>query len=213
MDAFLHLDAFDDIIVEAVEAEVAVRAEVEVGADVVKPKKRRTKLLKKAEKQVLIDKIKAVARDCDEAVSTIVKAVDAEDHIHIFKDREEFWNRLRLEHIPLSTIFVGLVDLFASVFKSCERGKDRYTKFQVQWHRNCCFLLADKIDEASTKEVSTLHELWLGYCGGYGVARRVHNPVMISLCSAVYDYLMQELFTEQKERQQASTDSAETCSC
>ncbi len=122
MDVFLDLDAFvDDIVL--VGSEVAVGAEVEVGSDdVVKPKKRRIKLLKKAEKQVLVGKLKAVAKDCSEAVSTIVKAVDAENHIHIFKDREAFWNKVRLEHVPLSTLFVGLVDLFVSVFKRVRTG-------------------------------------------------------------------------------------------
>ena len=36
----------------------------------------------------------------------------------------------------------------------------------------------------------------------------VYNPVMISLCSATYDYLMHQLFSEQKE-QQASNNSGE----
>ena len=87
-----------------------------------------------------------------------------------------------LQHVPLSNIFVGLVDLFVSVFKSCEKGKDRYTKFQVQWHRNCSLLLMDNVDEASIKEVSTLHKQWMEYCGRCGVARAVRNPILISLC-------------------------------
>ena len=62
MDDFLDLNAF---LGDATEGfEVAVGAEVEVGPgsdDVVKPKKRRTKILKKAEKQVLIDKLKGIA--------------------------------------------------------------------------------------------------------------------------------------------------------
>ena len=77
------------------------------------------------------------------------------------------------------------------VFKSSEKGKDRYSKFQVQWHKYCSLLLMDKIDESS-EEVFTLHGQWLKYCEGCGVARKVYNPVMISLCSAVYDYLMRE---------------------
>ncbi len=33
---------------------------------------------------------------------------------------------------------------------------------------------------------------------------------MISLCAAAYDYLMEQMFADQNERQQAGTDSAET---
>lgn len=66
MDAFLDIGAFVD--------EVTIGAEVEVGSeDVVKPKTRRSKVLKKAEKQ-----LRAVARYCD---GIVIKAVDAKVHI------------------------------------------------------------------------------------------------------------------------------------
>lgn len=88
-------------------------------------------------------------------------------------------------------MFVGLVDVFVSVFKCCEKGKDRYSKPQIQWHRQCSMLLEEKV-ESSMKAIVDLHKRWLEYCKGSGVnvasVKKVCNPIMISFCSAVYDY-------------------------
>ena len=120
--------------------------------------------------------------------------------------KKTFWNMLQKEQALLCAVFQGVVDLFVSVFKSCEKGKDRYSKFQIEWHKSCSMLLMDKVDRMCMKEVLALHQQWLR-CGS-GHPATVYNPVMISLYSATYDYLMHQLFSEQKE-QQASNNSGE----
>ena len=193
------------------EEEIAIGAEVELGApaddSVASRPKRKSKILKKAEKQVLIEKLRAATSPCDETVGIVIKAINNQDHIHIFKERETFWNMLQKEQALLCAVFQGLVDLFVSVFKSCEKGKDRYSKFQIEWHKSCSMLLMDKVDRMCMKEVLALHQQWLRCCAvcGSGHPATVYNPVMISLCSAT---LMHQLFSEQKE-QQASNNSGE----
>ena len=43
--------------------------------------KRKSKILKKAEKQVLIEKLRAATSPCDEAVGIVIKAINNQDHI------------------------------------------------------------------------------------------------------------------------------------
>ena len=68
------------------EEEIAIGAEVELGApaddSVALRPKRQSKILKKAEKQVLIEKLRAATSPCDEAVGIVIKAITNQDHIH-----------------------------------------------------------------------------------------------------------------------------------
>lgn len=176
-----------------------VGAEVDVNPDdvgVVRPKKKKT-LLKKADKKVLIDKLRARI-DSQETIPFIIKTVDGESHVHVFKDRETLWNLLQQQQSLLSTVFKGLVEIFLHIFKSCEKGKDKYSKFQVEWHLHCSMLLQSQIDDTGIKEMSQIHQRWLGFCEGSGFAKKVYDPVMISICAAVYDYLMQQVLEQQK---------------
>ena len=34
-----------------------------------------------------------------------------------------------------------LAGLFASLYKSCDKGKDKYMKFQLEWHQCCSVFL------------------------------------------------------------------------
>ena len=59
------------------EEEIAIGAEVEIGAPAddsgaLRPK-RKSKILKKAEKQVFIEKLRAATSPCDEAVGIVIK--------------------------------------------------------------------------------------------------------------------------------------------
>ena len=50
-------------------------------------KKRKTRILKKAEKTALVERLKAAAAgDCEEVVSAIIKSMEGENHIHINVD-------------------------------------------------------------------------------------------------------------------------------
>ena len=91
-----------------------------------------------------------------------------------------------------------LADLFASLYKSCDKGKDKYIKFQLEWHQCCSvFLLPpDKslsdvgIDPKRNVDLAHLQQRWVGYCEGKSVDKHVRDAVMISICSAVYNYLL-----------------------
>ena len=191
-----------------------IGAEVEVNPDeveVVKQKKpRKTRLLKKDEKKALLDMLSSLASDCSSVVAAVIDIVTNENHIHVYKERETFWTSLQSAQSLISTLVKGLTELFIRVYKSCQTGKDKYCKFQLEWHRQCSVLLMDLVDEGGHKDLCQIHQRWLGYCEGSGVAKDVFNPVLIAVYSAVFDYLMQRVALHQKREQSDDLDQTPT---
>lgn len=186
-----------------------IGAEVEVNPDeveVVKKKKpKKIRLLKKDEKKALLDMLSDLASNCSDVVSAVVNVVTKEDHVHLYKEREKIWSSLQSAQPLMSTLVKGLTELFIRVYKSCQTGKDKYCRFQLEWHKQCSLLLKDQVDQGGQKDLCQIHQRWLGYCEGSGVAKEVYNPVLISVYSAVFDYLMQKVAKHQK-REQADSD-------
>lgn len=106
--------------------------------------------------------------NCLDVVSAVIESVNKERHIHIFKEREKLWNAQQHEQPLLTTITKGLIELFIYVYKSCQKGKDR---FQLEWHRQCSVLLKDQVNCLclSVNELYQIYQRWLGYCEGRGV--------------------------------------------
>ena len=43
----------------------------------------------------------------------------------------------------MRALTLSLADAFANLYKSCDKGKDKYLNFQLEWHRYCsAYLLA-----------------------------------------------------------------------
>ena len=102
------------------------------------------------------------------------------DHLRLFKDRADFWSSLSADSTMMTTLVDGLIALFVRVYRSCQVGKDKYCKFQLEWHRECSLLLQDEHGKTSQVELCQLHSQWLKYCLDSGVNREV----------SVFDYLM-----------------------
>ena len=98
----------------------------------------------------------------------------------------------------MSTLVKSPTELFIRVYKSCQTGKDKYCRFQLEWHKQCSL---HEFDHGGQKELSQIHQRWLGYCEGSRVAKEVYNPVLIAVYSAVFDYLMQKVAKHQKKEQ------------
>ena len=99
----------------------------------------------------------------------------------------------------MTTLVDGLIALFVRVYRSCQVGKDKYCKFQLEWHRKCSLLLQDGHGKTSQVELCQLHPQWLKYCLDSGVNREVSNPVVVTVCSAVFDYLMLQIVKHQRK--------------
>ena len=160
-------------------------------------KPRKTSLLKKDENK-LLDMLSDLASNCSDVVSAVISTVSKEDPIHIYKERDMLWNSLQSAQPLMSTLVKGLTEIFIHVYKFCQTGKDKYCRFQLEWHKQFSLLLKGQIDQGCQKELTLIHQRWLGYCEGIGVPKEVYNPVMIAVCSAVSDYLMQRVAKQQK---------------
>ena len=184
-----------------------IGTEVEINPDEVevvkKPKK--TRLLRKDEKKALLDMLCNLASNSSDIVSAVINIVTKDVHIHVYKEREKLWSSLRSAQSLMLTLVKGLTELFIRVYKSCQTGKDKYCRFQLEWHKQCSLLLKDEVDQEGQKELSQIHQRWLGYCEGSGVAKEVYNPVLI----AVFDCLMLKVAKHQKKQADGDHDSGE----
>ena len=122
-----------------------IRAEVENNLDEVeelKKKPRKTRLLKKAEKKALLDVLGNLVSNSSEVVSAVTEIISKQNHMHLFKDREQLWTSLQSDRAQslMTTLVKGLIELFIRVYKSCQKGKEKYCRFQVEWHRQCSLL-------------------------------------------------------------------------
>ena len=99
-------------------------------------------------------------------VSAVIAIVNKEDHIHMFEERKKLWSSLQSAQLLMSTLVKGLTELFIHIYKSCQTGKDKYSRFQLDWHKQCSLLLKAQVDQGGQKELTQIHQRWLGYCEG-----------------------------------------------
>ena len=171
-------------------ADIAAEVDVLTDADQPKRTKRKTKLLNKQQRRDVVSSLQDTASDCSDIIDVVISSIDKQNHIHLFKEREALWNTIRQEKPLLKIVVKGLVNLFMKVYRSCETGKDKYSRFQLEWYWQCSHLLKETIehDDDILRELSPIHQGWLGYCEGRGTTQKEYNPIMVCLCSATYAY-------------------------
>ena len=145
------MDASEDIFLEDVGAEVDVNPD-EVANVEIKKKKRKSMLLKKGEREEILKMLSGL-QDWPGVAQAVVSTVSSEHHMRIFKDRGNFWELLKSDKM-----FVGLVKqlvlLFVRIYQLCQTGRDKYSRFQVEWHKQCSSLLQD---QCLQKELLEIH--------------------------------------------------------
>ena len=57
-----------------------------------------------------------------------------------------------------------------------------------------------------------MHQRWLEYCEGVGIFKEAYNPIMISICAAVFDCLMEKVVKHQQLKKKKSDDVGPSCS-
>jgi hypothetical protein len=123
-------------------------------------------------------------------VSAVINIVTKEVHIHIIIHIQGTREVLELT-AKCSALDINIGEgTEICVYKSCQTGKDKYCRFQLEWYKQCSLLLKDQVDQRGQKELLQIHQRWLGYCEGSGIAKEVYNPVLIAVYSAVFDCLM-----------------------
>ena len=162
--------------------------------------KRKRKMLNKEEKAQVMLSICDV--NVDEVLSYVKETVSNEKHITENSTRRDFWGRLKSSDMEMMTeLLRTLVSTFSSLYKSCDKGKDKYMKFQIEWHQ-CCSVFLLPLDKSLSDigvsvqkftNLGRIQQRWVGYCEGRSVDKGVRDAVMIAVCSAVYDYLLKRV--------------------
>ena len=105
-----------------------IGAEVEINPDeveVIKAKKlKKTRLLKKDGKRALLEMLSNLASNSLDISNAVIS-------IDIYKERSKLWNSLQSTQSLMSTLVKGLTEVFVHVYKSCQKGKDKYCRFQL----------------------------------------------------------------------------------
>ena len=76
----------------------------------------------------------------------------------------------------------------------CYTGKEKCSRFHMQWHSSCSTFLIEPTSSSDPSCQSESVKLWTTLSSS--VRKEVRNPVIISLCSTVYDLLLVKIRTE-----------------
>lgn len=173
---YLYLDDIYDEI--EIEEEISTSS---TNATAAPGKKRRAADVKEAEggtkrKRKVLNKTEIMLLLCDVDICSVIKhvksTIEAEKHMEEVPGRMEFWNALEKSESLMKEIMLSLTSTFASLYKSCDKGKCKYLNFQLEWHRYCSvFLLPPGKDVSDVdydvqkySELARLQQRWIGFC-------------------------------------------------
>ena len=120
----------------------------------------------------------------------------------------------------LNSIVIHLRDTFVHVYSKCEgrQTKEKYSAFQLEWHKHCSAFLLDKslsmdtigLPESDNKDLAGRRVEWIQFCERTGVNQEARNRIMMEICAAVYNFLLQRVSQFIKEEivgEQSATDT------
>ena len=170
------------------------------------------KQLNKSEKKLLVDAVRHT--DVDTLLVDILAYLEKQLHFTVFEERSLFMQDLsRRSKDDLKLLCKAMISDFCRVYESCGCGKDKYTRFVLQWHQHCSSFLArdpgEDINQALSPDEDSSQQIWNRL--SCGVDSSIKNPVMISFCAAVFDNLLIRIRTllSGTDREVACTDNVE----
>ena len=103
----------------------------------------------------------------------------------------------------LTDIVLHLRDTFVRVYSKCEgrQIKEKYCTFQLEWHKHCSAFLLEKslpmdtigLPESENKVLAERRVDWIQFCEKAGVNQEARNHVMMEICAALYNFLLQRV--------------------
>ena len=99
---------------------------------------------------------------------------------------------------PLNAIIASHHYYFSSIYKDCQKGSEPFLKFQLSWHRHCsAFLLSSQyslcdinLEERECAGLTETRGAWLKFCEDCGIPVPESNPIMLTVSSAIYHFLL-----------------------
>ena len=208
MDVLLLEDSFDDIFSDPALLECAenpdgdseLRDELEVQASDSAQNSassakitRKRKSLNKKEKSKLVDELRGISGV--QLLDVVVQKLSEDNHMHFYPERAQIMSALLdSSHEEMVTICAGLADMFVCTYLNCDRGKEKYAQFQVQWHQ-CCSKFLLPVDESivscTTSDKQSPVQLW--HALTRSIPQEVGNPLMIAISAGIYGFMLQQV--------------------
>ena len=120
---------------------------------------RKTKSLNKKEKAKLLEELRHIPGV--ELLDVVVKKLSEESHMQFYPEREQLLSSLLdSSGEEMAAICAGLADNFVCVYLNCDKGKEKYARFQVRWHQSCSKFLLPVDEHTTPSTISPPIQLW-----------------------------------------------------
>lgn len=149
-----------------------------------KQKKAKGKMLLKSERERITDDLLRLERK--KILDKVRENMNSQLHLQAFPARQTFWMEFSCSDV-FADVVAHLQNAFVEVYRACDKGRDKFLRFQLEWYTRCSSTLLVESDTCC------IHESWKSYRDQSGVAVSVWNPVIVSVCACVYDFMMKVL--------------------
>ena len=105
--------------------------------------KRSRHLLNKEERKRVVESLQAVSGGAL-LLNAVIKHLAEQLHMQHYPEREELLvSLLDSSEEEMERICAGLASMFIELYTKCDSGKEKYGRFQVEWHKSCAKFLLD----------------------------------------------------------------------
>ena len=156
-------------------------------------KSRKTKTLNKKERERVIASLNSI--DC----SVLKREIDLKLEEQAFSEAlMALVCKIHSTEQPLLSIVASHQSCFSGLYKECKQSPDSYLNFQFKWYQYCsAFLLSSQyhlseinLEDPDAYKISEARSLWLSFCEENGTPVPESNPVMMTISSAIYHFLL-----------------------
>ena len=150
--------------------------------------------LNKTTRNVIIKSIRDIPLD------TIIEQVKVQLYKEQFLYNKETYTKILDELVSSTSLFRSLIEhhrtTFVTVYGQNATGKEKYLRFQMEWHSQCSIFLLPKYKDIDciisepSKLLSDIRGTWLKFCDKYLSESELCNKIMILLSSSVYTILL-----------------------
>lgn len=187
MEDLLNFDVFDEEPADTTDGHSEATTSTKAKAP--GPVKSSCKRLLKKDKLSIASKLREI--NSQKVLLGVLQTLSTELHLFEFPERSELLiNLIDSSWDELQLICEGLKNVFIDLYLECDSGREKFSNFQVKWHRLCSQFLLPQPPPADC-HIYIHVKVWLGLTSSF--AKDVSHPVMISISSAIYKDMLRRL--------------------
>ena len=210
------------------ESEVQEEADAEQARSRKPPRKRQTVAArkgpksskpakKKSKRTIVVENINSIPLHTLESMVQVAFANQMDDDSSSFNS---IFASLEKERVNDKSLLSAIIechrDIFVELYELCAKGKEKYLRFQIEWHKHCSVFLLQRQHAIETvipvyegnSSLVTLREDWLKFIEKCEKPIRDCNKIIIILSSITYDILMRKVHQESSAQDKSSTSLA-----